>query len=202
MVKGLSNKVSEILADGGIITDNEKEQCSYGIDIMISSITQLLCVFIISVFVGNPVETLLFFIMFIPLRIYAGGYHADSRWRCFAILIGVYIVFSGIVKINNENLYPVIILGGLIFTMLMVFMAAPVRHKHKSLTQNETCIFRKIAITICSIETAIILLGIVITGQNTYVLSCECGQLAVSLSMLAACLKKCLKGGIEDEKTL
>lgn len=63
---------------GGIIKDTDRDKCSYGIDIMFSSIMQLLLILIISVFIGNIVETLLFFLMFIPLRIYAGGYHADS----------------------------------------------------------------------------------------------------------------------------
>lgn len=189
MVKRLSENVSEILADGGIINKAEKSKCSYGIDIMISSIFQIAIVLIFSVFMRNFLHTLLFFAMFIPLRIYAGGYHADSRVRCFAILIGVYMIFCIFLKISNANLYTIITWGGIVFTLIMVWTTALVLHSRKHLTENEIHTFRKIAILICSAEAILIVVGSLISGQNIYILSCVCGQLAVSLSMAAACIK-------------
>lgn len=193
MEKKLSSRISDVLVMGGIIKDTDRDKCSYGIDIMFSSIMQLLLILIISVFIGNIVETLLFFLMFIPLRIYAGGYHADSRGRCFIILVCTYIIFSFFVEIESERLRAVIILAGMFFSMLMIIIAAPVLHNRKHLTKNEINVFRKIAILICCVETIIVLVGMTAVGNNIYVLACECGQLAVSVSMLLACIKKTFK---------
>ena len=192
--KKLSSRISDVLVMGGIIKDTDRDKCSYGIDIMFSSVMQLLLILIISVFIGNIVETLLFFLMFIPLRIYAGGYHADSRGRCFIILVCVYIIFCFLVEIESERLYAVMICVGLVFSMFMVLITAPVLHSRKHLTKNEINVFRKIAILICCSETIIVLVGMFTVGPNKYVLSCECGQIAVSLSMLLACIKKHLGG--------
>lgn len=193
MEKKLSSRISDVLVMGGIIKDTDRDKCSYGIDIMFSSIIQLLLILIISAFIGNIVETLLFFIMFIPLRIYAGGYHADSRGRCFIILVCVYIIFSFLVEIESERLRAAIILAGMFFSMLMILIASPVLHTRKHLTNNEINVFRKIAILICCLETIIVLVGMFTVGPNIYVLACECGQLAVSVSMLLACIKKRLR---------
>lgn len=171
---------------------------------MLSSLSEILCILIISVFIRNFVETLLFFVMFAPLRIYAGGYHADSRIRCFGILVGVYVLFSFFIHINNEILHTATIYIGMAFSVCIVVIASPVLHSRKHLTENEIHTFRKIAIAICCIEAIIILALFLIFGYNRYVLSCECGQLAVSLSMAAACIKKFLlrKRGVKNERTL
>lgn len=192
LIKKLSNNIAEILSNGNVIKDTDKDKCSYGIDIMLSSSSEILCILIISIFMRNFIETLLFFIMFAPLRIYAGGYHADSRIRCFAILVGVYAVFSLFIHFENEMLHTAAIYGGMIFTAIMVLIAAPVLHSRKHLTENEIHAFRRFAIIIFFIETTVIAILLLIFGYNRYVLSCECGQLAVSLSMTAACIKKIL----------
>lgn len=201
MVKKLSNSISKILADGGVINKDDEAKCSYGIDIMISSVVQISIVLVASIFIRNFIQTLLFFLMFIPLRIYAGGYHADSRGRCFAILIGVYMFFCIFLQIGNAKIYTITIWGGMVFTLITVLLAAPVLHSRKHLTENEICAFRKIAILVCSAEIILIVIGSMITGQNMYISSCVCGQLAVSLSMVAACIKKRL-GGVKNEEVL
>lgn len=192
MIKKLSDNIAEVLANGNVIQHKDKSKCSYGIDIMFSSVSEILCIIVLSTFVRNFFETLLFFVMFVPLRIYAGGYHADTRLSCFAILVGVYIIFSVFTYIGSENLYPAIIYGGMIFTLLMVLTAAPVMHSRKHLTKNEIQVFRRFAIIICCIEIALILITLPIFGCSKYLLSCVFGQLAVSLSMTAACIKKYL----------
>ncbi len=204
MIKSLSNNIAEILANGNIIKDVDKDKCSYGIDIMLSSLSEILCILIISIFMRNFLETLLFFVMFVPLRIYAGGYHANSRIRCFGILVGVYVIFSFFIHINNEILHTAIIYIGMVFSVCMVVMTSPVLHSRKHLTENEIHVFRKVAIAICCVETMVVLVLFFIFGYNRYVLSCECGQLAVSLSMAAACIKKFLlrKRGVKNERTL
>lgn len=193
MIKKLSNNIAEILSNGNVIKDTDKDKCSYGIDIMLSSLSEISCILLISIFMRNFAETLLFFIMFAPLRIYAGGYHADSRIRCFAILVGVYALFSLFIRFENEMLHTATIYGGMIFTVIMVLIAAPVLHSRKHLTENEIHVFRRFAIIICFAEIAVIAVLLLIFGHNRYVLSCECGQLAVSLSMTAACIKKFLR---------
>ena len=201
-MKNISDRVAKLLVDGHIIKETDKDKCSYGIDIMLASLSQILCILVISVFAKNFLETLLFFLAFVPLRIYAGGYHAETRLRCFMVLAGVYLAFSIFIKYDNVLLYTLILYGGMAFSLIMVLAAAPVLHSRKHLTKNEICVFRRIAIMICCLEIIIILLFSIIVGQNVFTVSCASGQLAVSLSMTAACIKNHLRGGVKGEEAL
>ncbi len=190
----LAQSIADILFEGNVIKEDDRDSCRYGLEVMLSSISEILCILIISIFVRNFVTTLVFFIAFIPLRIYAGGYHADTRIRCFAILVAVYAIFTACLHFVPEQVYMYIILGGTSFTMLMTLLLSPVLHSRKHLNQNEIKAFRKIAIGIGVSETIIVLIGIFTTGSNVYILSFVFGQLAVSISMVAACIKKHMKG--------
>ena len=105
----------------------------------------------------------------------------------------VYAIFSVLIALCGEDIYRKIMFPGLLFTMIMVIGLSPVLHSRKHLTQKEILVFRRFAITICAAEIAVIVIAFCIFGCNVYVFSLVCGQLAVSLSMGAACIKKYIK---------
>ena len=91
-MKKISQNLSKALVQNNIRASDLEKQCQYGLELMLSSIIEILFIIALSPFFGNFVQTLIFFIGFIPLRIYSGGYHADTQLRCFAILVE-YIYF-------------------------------------------------------------------------------------------------------------
>lgn len=189
----ISDSISNLLWEQGILQDDDVSKCSYGLDIFISSIIEILSILLISAFIRNFVETLLFFTAFIPLRIYAGGYHAETRMRCFFVSLAVYIIFTITMRVMPTKLYLPINISLALLSLIIVLAAAPIIHPNKNVSDIERKYYKKIALRLCIMETAIVLLMVFMIPQSKYVTSFTLGQAAVTLSMLAAIIKKAIQ---------
>ena len=197
----ISKSVSAILGECGIIQKDDIDKCRYGLDVFLSSVLEMLSIVIISIFVKNFAETLLFFTAFIPLRIYAGGYHADTRLRCYGVLLVIYALFSVAMKLIPASAYIFIECISALFTSIMVLRFAPISHSNKHINDMETQQYKKISIAIALMEVAIMIIGLLLFQKSTLLLAFTFGQLSVSLSMITALIKNLLaKGGKTDEE--
>ena len=189
-MKSISGTIANALWKQGIIQEEDIDTCRYGLDVFISSALEIASILIIATFAGNFIEAVLLFTAFIPLRVYAGGYHADTKLKCYITSLGVYGMFTAIMNILPQGLYSALNLSVVIFSMIMVLIAAPVVHKNKAINDIERKYYRKFSISICSIETTIILLLTAIFPKSPYIVSLAIGQAAVTVSMIAAILKE------------
>lgn len=201
-MKNLSYNLSKALVQNDIINADREKQCQYGLELMLSSVIEILFIIGLSPFFGNFLNTLIFFIGFIPLRIYAGGYHADTRLRCFLILVMTYILFTVFLLILPIEIYQYIIYGATVFTIIVISVMAPLVHSRKNMSDKEIKVFRKIALDICFFEAALIVLSSLFFKNNVYILSFVFGQISVTISMVAADIKIKLqkKRGESNEK--
>ena len=188
-MKSISGTIANTLWTQGIIQEEDIDTCKYGLDVFISSAFEILSILIIAAFVGNFFEAVLFFVAFIPLRVYAGGYHAATKIKCYLISVGVYGVFTMLMNVLSHELYLMANMSVAIFSLIAVLIAAPVIHKNKTLNDIERKYYRKFSILICSIETTLILLLTSIFPQSPYIVSLAIGQAAVTVSMIAAIVK-------------
>ena len=132
---------------------------------------------------------MLFFVSFVPLRIYAGGYHANTRLSCYLLSLAVYAVFTAIIYILPQSLYVTMNLLVTVTALVVVLIAAPIIHKNKTVNNFEKAHYRKISIFICLSETLTILLLTAIFPYSKYIVSLAIGQSVVTVSMLAAIIK-------------
>lgn len=189
MKNSISIYISNLLVEQSIIKKEDADVCRYGIEFFIVSVLEILSILILSLFLGNFSETLFYFIAFIPLRLYAGGYHADSKLKCYIILIAVYVAFTVLLKIIPTSCYTYIELFSIILTVIMILKFAPIVSSKKNINEKETAFYRKVCIWIMFIELAVLIIGILNIPENKYICSFSLGQLAVSLSMIAAFVK-------------
>lgn len=78
-MKLIADITANQLQEMGIIRKNEIAIYRYGFDALYTVLLQMISIFVLAIVMGNFFETLLFYLAFIPLRIYAGGYHANTR---------------------------------------------------------------------------------------------------------------------------
>ena len=199
-VKSISQYISVTLSEVGIIQKNEVDICKYGIDYFIISVLEILSILVLSLFVGNFVNTLIYFIAFTPLRIYAGGYHADTKIRCYIILLAVYALFTIITDFFPNSYYMPIQFCSIILTIGVILKFSPVVQNHKNFNDIEIDFYKKVSIKIMMVESLIVSCGIFFIPHNKYILSFSLGELTVSLSMLAAVIKSKMTGGENYEK--
>ena len=170
-MKSISGTIANTLWTQGIIQEEDIDICRYGLDVFISSALEIVSILVIAAFVGNFFQAVLLFTAFIPLRVYAGGYHADTKLKCYLISLGVYGVFTSIMNILPYELYLVLNMSVAIFSLIMVLIAAPVVHKNKAVNDIERKYYRKFSIWICTVETTAILLLTAIFPKSPYIVS-------------------------------
>lgn len=200
VMKSISQYISQTLGEEGIIKKDEIDVCKYGIEYFIISVLEILSVLILSAFVGNFICTLIYFIAFIPLRIYSGGYHADSKIGCYLILLSVYALFSVILKYIPTSYYIMTGLVSIILTVITILALSPMMHDNKNFNDIEIAFYRKVSIIIMIAEALLIIAGIFVVPHSIFFFSFSLGQLAVSLSMLAVFVKSKMTGGETNEK--
>ena len=80
--------------------EDDIEVYSYGLQIFLSNVFEVLAVLIIGLCIGRFFETVAFFVSFISLRSGAGGYHAKTYLRCFLGLLVVYGLHIGVLMLT------------------------------------------------------------------------------------------------------
>lgn len=192
-MRNIANNIAALLNANGIIQEDDMDTCRYGLEIFISSLLELTSILFISIFMDNFLETLLFFAAFIPLRVYAGGYHADTQIKCYMVSLGVYGLFTTLMRIVPTSCYTIIIYISIAMSLIIVLTLAPVRHTNKTLTPQETKVYKEISVVICTIEAIIALFGSIMFEGNTWMVAFALGLSAETLSMIAAVIKKTVK---------
>lgn len=191
-MKNISDSIADMLWSQEIIQEDDIDKCKYGISIFFSSFFEIFSILLIAAFIGNFIETLLLFGAFIPLRIYAGGYHADTKIKCYLISLVMYGIFYIMTKYIPCNMFQAINIFCTVLSTIIVLIKAPVIHFNKKVNNIERKYYRKFSIEICLIETVIILLLTAVFPESEMVLSLTVGQTSVMVSMLAAMAKNIL----------
>lgn len=79
------------MMDNNII---EKPQCaviSYGLDLLFSSVVNILTLLFLSVIIGKEGGIILLLLTSIPLHSFGGGYHCNTRFMCWILTTGGYL---------------------------------------------------------------------------------------------------------------
>lgn len=104
---------------------------------------------------GCGVGMILFLLFYIPLRIYAGGFHMNKLWKCEVMTFGVILMVSLLLKVNYcqvilSRLTPICVLS----CILIHFVLAPQDTEKKRLYNRERVKYRIIVIFIVMIYAA------------------------------------------------
>lgn len=196
----LSTQIANILKNNNLIKEEDFDICRYGIEAFCLSVLEIISILIISLFIKNFVYTLLFFIAYIPLRLYAGGYHADTRLRCYLILVAVYAIFTLLIRQIPQNYIIITEIITIIFNLIVVTVYAPMSSYKKKISASEHRHYRKCSLVVVFSETAVIIIGILLFNENIFVLSFSLGSFAVTLSMMANVIKCNILGGTRNEE--
>jgi len=136
----------------GIIKEEDISVFRYGYVLMIEILINLVISIMIGVLLGEVIMVIAFLIAFIPIRSFAGGYHADKAWKCIllsntVIALAIYVA-RFMYKLDHVVLFVLIeLLLGLVFIKI-----APVQSSSKKLSAIESSYYKKIVLIIYAIE--------------------------------------------------
>ena len=128
MLTEISKMMTHFFIRKNVIAEEDKDTYEYCFEIFVSTIVNLLSVVIIAIATGMYLQTVLFLTTFMLFRSCAGGYHADTHFRCFLILMVVYGVLLILLTFVSLNVLSVVSLVFIIVSSILTILFAPVEH--------------------------------------------------------------------------
>ena len=150
MISMISAYLVSMLLQERLITPDDREIYEYGLEITIANMVNGIIVFLIGVGFHKVPETIIFYLAFVSLRFFCGGYHADSYSRCFfsfALTNALCLGASGWIA-KHENIISGLFFLAAVLLWLCIFKMAPLEHENRPFTDKEKLRFRKRSIQI------------------------------------------------------
>lgn len=94
----------------------------------------------IGILFGMFFQSIVFLVMFIPLRMYAGGYHAKTQIRCSIVSVCILCTIFEAVKIVPWYSWMAFII--FVISFLTIFFLAPVENDKKRLDKLELQVYK------------------------------------------------------------
>lgn len=151
MFRYLAENVTFILIKNTMLDIQDREIYVYGMETILMNVILLTFISAISFFYNGFIHLMCFYVFFLPLRMFAGGYHAKRSENCFVLTIVVYAVTLLIAK-SWLNLYrnKIMILLSVVAGIVIICWA-PLKNPHHLLSEKQYSRNKKIVygIIIC-----------------------------------------------------
>lgn len=135
----ISQSIVDFIRRNMTIDDDEMLYVyKYGIEITLSSLINFIIIIVCSLVVKDLAAGFIFMACFILIRSYTGGYHAETYWRCNMAFMCTFVLTYCVSKLFDYmslNVYIVAVL--LVFGIVPIIKLAPVKNRHKFLSESK-----------------------------------------------------------------
>ncbi len=147
----LSHIITCFIKKNGTLVGIDEDLCEYGIYNLLLEIVNIILTLLIGIFTNMLSECLIFTIAYIPLRIFAGGFHAKTPMLCTIISAIILYVNVLLIKRFSENFSCGLFLVTVISVVLVLFFA-PISSRNKKLDKKEKRVYHTMTIVVLSFE--------------------------------------------------
>lgn len=159
MISFLSRSIALFLFNKKIIDDEHLPVCQFGFELIIATVVGFLLIAAAGLVFGELPAAVLFYFIFVGVRYFTGGFHADSHLSCKITLLICGVTFLALLKIFMKKYSLLLHIGLLIFYLAAVIAFSPVEHKNAPLEQRVKKKNRRISIIMAIIIIAVTLPG-------------------------------------------
>lgn len=153
MFEKVAFHITEWMEKNKIIESDKITVVKWGIRNILDTAFNILTFIIIGLLLKMPLETVIFTLGYIPLRSYAGGYHAKTPFRCW--IVSNSILFLALMIVRYLSSHPLILLIFALMSITTLVSLMPVSDIHKPLDNNDKHRYKIRGIWILSVEIAI-----------------------------------------------
>lgn len=184
MIESVSITISKAWAESGIINGDETESYRYGLELLISTALNLLAVICISVVLGHLLMFVPYLVVFIPMRLFAGGYHAGKHWMCILVNSLSYFVALFTTMLLSDFTSAIFCIAASAISLILVFVFAPVEARNKPLYEIERVRNRRISL-VMAVSLLVVSLALYFTDACSLLLyrMAFCGE-AVAMFLM------------------
>ncbi len=187
MNKFVDNIITNLI-ENNTIKEEDKEIYAYGLKQAIITFFNIVLAIIIGFIFKLPLQSLLFLLLYVPIRSYAGGYHARTQKLCYFLSILMTVVVLYLYDAVPWTNLTVIITAAV--SALVIFILAPIGDKNKPLDQLETKVYRKKTLIILSVELLILAGAMLLNISTIYIISVLVFVSLALMLLIALVIKK------------
>ena len=164
------NKVMTFIAKDNELDDDEAEVVRYGLEIVITRAIFVVIIAITGLLMNCLFESAVFAVSFTLLREYGGGYHAETRGKCFVLSILTLIAALSIIKLaENFQFLTFPICGIALVSVIYILLKAPIDTPNKRFDEEDIKIYgRKARLLTVILLVAAVLLWILNLGDFAF----------------------------------
>lgn len=184
------SRILNLLVSSNVIKNDsdELDYYRYGIEISISSILNIVLILILGAITRHFYESVVFLTVFITMRSFAGGFHANTYVRCNLIMCISFLAQTALYELLKEKIsvQPAVIIAA-VFSAVIIFFS-PVENPNKTITLIQKKRFRVISIVLWILFAVI---GVILIHNQIYVgVTVILTMALVSIMIVAAKVKE------------
>ena len=189
----LALKITDRFIQKNVISKDDREVYSYGYEILLSSVVYIGIMLAISIAFGEFFTSLIFFIGFYIYRKVAGGYHADTYFKCHLLFALNQLLFIVIIKFVHIPDFIIFNTSAAVIVCLITFLLAPIDNENKPFTENECIRYRRLS-RVYTLLLLPVIVGMSFLPDVGRFVFCFCiGLLSANISLLYAYCERRVK---------
>ena len=133
---------------------------TYGVEITISSILNIVLVILIGIVTNAILESILFLVVFMFIRVFTGGYHADSYFRCNLLMCTSFIIVCFLARFICAVINVIYIISIFAVIIFTVIVFCPIENENKPIPAEKRLGLKIKGAISCAVFTTISIIGI------------------------------------------
>lgn len=172
MVSNLSGFLANKLLFSSNMSKEQRELYEYGLFILMSKLIFFVLACFFGLLFGCLIESAIFYVTFMAIRQFAGGYHASTENRCEIMSTALFFICTAIIKLLKIYGFENAIAIATVVAALCIFLISPVDTPEKPLSDNEYNYYRKVSWLILLIILAIGLVSYILKLKLFFIPAC------------------------------
>lgn len=143
MISKLAKNIAHFFVLHNITEESKEVIYAYGMELLLSDVLNTIIVLLIALLSHTLPAVIVFIVVFMGLRRFVGGYHANSHLSCMFTLVIVMMIFSyGICNISGQ-LAQIFSICFTTISLPVIFCIVPVPHPNKPMSEEKGVKLRK-----------------------------------------------------------
>lgn len=185
MFRAISIRITQTLVNYGCISKEDTELYSYGFRQLFMMLLNISITLMIGIVLDELLQSIVFSLGYIPIRSFAGGYHAKTPQMC--TIFSSFMILTVLLLMKFVTLTNIAILLLWIVSVGVIVALSPVQDNHKPLDNVEKIAYRRKTILLLILDSVGIIVSMVLSfGSISYslVLSLCCLSIMLLLGKI------------------
>lgn len=176
VIQTISYKVTELLFNNHVEQESF-EIHQYGIEVMVSSIINILLILFLGLIFHQLIESVLYCLLFWFIRKFCGGYHCETYFKCISLHVSLFLFY-----LLTYHFYEHIALYVYGIAFICFLFISPIQNKKRILSQNEHQRYKIISL--------LILISYILLSYITSFKSIIIYVIAIVTILMIVCIQK------------